>query len=148
MDRLTQGKPSKLKVRHSGPILLVMNTTNVDFKTAALRALRGRCPCCGQGKLFRSYLKQVEHCSVCGEEYGQIRADDAAPWLTLIVLGHVFLPVIFLFNWDWMPLWVAMVSMSALVMALGLVILPRAKALFIAILWQTKAPGYKPVELG
>jgi len=121
---------------------------DVDFKIAALRALRGRCPCCGQGKLFRAYLKQVEQCSACGERFGQIRADDAAPWLTLIILGHVFLPLIFLFNWDWMPLWVAMVSMSALVMALALVLLPRSKALFIAILWRTKAPGYKPVELG
>jgi uncharacterized protein (DUF983 family) len=119
----------------------------VPFKTAALRALRGRCPCCGKGKLYRGYLKQVEACAACGERFGHIRADDAAPWLTLIVLGHVFLPLIFLFNWDWMPLWTEMLSMSALLMVLALALLPFSKALFLAILWQTRAPGYQQVEI-
>ncbi len=119
----------------------------VSLKTAVTRALLGRCPHCGQGKLFRSYLKQVDQCSMCGEQYGEIRADDAAPWLTLIVVGHIFLPIAFLLNWDWMPTWAAMVSMSALIVAISLAILPRAKAVFIAILWRTHAPGYKPVEL-
>ncbi len=124
-----------------------MDHTAITLKEAALRALLGRCPCCGKGRLMRSYLKQVEQCSVCGEQFGQIRADDAAPWLTIIVVGHIFLPLAFLLNWDWMPTWAAMVSMATLFACLSLAILPRAKMLFIAILWQTRAPGYKPVEL-
>jgi uncharacterized protein (DUF983 family) len=121
--------------------------SEISLKTAAGRALLGRCPCCGQGKLMRGYLKQVENCSVCGESFGQIRADDAAPWLTIILVGHVFLPFAFLVNLDWMPTWAAMLSLAALFVAISLAILPRAKALFIGILWQTRAPGYKPVEL-
>ena len=121
--------------------------SEISLKTAAGRALLGRCPCCGQGKLMKSYLKQVENCSVCGESFGQIRADDAAPWLTIILVGHVFLPFAFLVNLDWMPIWAAMLSLAALFAGLSLAILPRAKALFIGILWQTRAPGYKPVEL-
>jgi len=124
-----------------------MEHTEISLKTAARRALLGRCPCCGEGKLMRSYLKQVEQCSVCGEQFGQIRADDAAPWLTIIVVGHIFLPLAFMLNWDWMPTWAAMVSMSALFTAISLAILPRAKMLFIGVLWQTRAPGYQPVEL-
>jgi uncharacterized protein (DUF983 family) len=124
-----------------------MEHSEISLKTAALRALRGRCPCCGEGKLMRSYLKQVEQCSVCGEKFGQIRADDAAPWLTIIVVGHIFLPLAFMLDWNWMPTWAAMLSMSTLFAVLALAILPRAKMLFLAILWQTRAPGYKPVEL-
>lgn len=121
--------------------------TAVELKTAALRALMGRCPCCGEGKLMRTYLKQVENCAVCGESFGKIRADDAAPWLTIILVGHVFLPFAFMVDLDWMPVWVAALMWSALFTALSLAILPRAKTLFIAILWQTRAPGYQPVEL-
>jgi len=121
--------------------------TGITLKTAARRAVLGRCPCCGEGKLMRSYLKQVENCSVCGESFGQIRADDAAPWLTIILVGHLFLPLAFLVNLDWMPTWAAMLSLAALFAAISLAILPRAKMLFIAILWQTRAPGYQPVEL-
>ena len=40
-----------------------------------------------------------------------------------------------------------MTMWSALFAAISLALLPRAKAMFIAILWQTRAPGYQPVEL-
>ena len=120
----------------------------ITLKTASLRAVKGRCPCCGEGKLFRAYLKQVENCSACGESFGQIRADDAAPWLTIIIVGHVFLPFAFMVNVDFLPTWAAMALWSALFAVISLAVLPRAKALFIAILWRTRAPGYQPAELG
>ncbi|HKY19090.1 MAG TPA: DUF983 domain-containing protein, partial [Rhizomicrobium sp.] len=110
----------------------------ISFKTAAIRGLLGRCPCCGQGKLLCSYLKPVEHCAVCGEHFGQIRADDAAPWATIILVGHVFLPFAFMVDLDWMPVWAVMLIWAACFAVLSLAILPRAKALFIAILWQTR----------
>src|SRR5476649_2901529 len=94
--------------------------TDITLRTAAGRALLGRCPCCGQGKLMRSYLKQVENCSVCGESFGQIRADDAAPWLTIILVGHIFLPFAFMVNLDWMPTWAAMLSLAALFAGISL----------------------------
>ena len=119
-----------------------------SMKIAALRALRGRCPCCGQSALFRTYLKQVENCAVCGESFGQIRADDAAPWLTIILVGHIFLPLAFLVDVAWMPAWAAMAMWATVFAGLSLAVLPRAKGLFIAILWRTRAPGYQPVDLG
>lgn len=119
----------------------------IDLKTAARRGLFGRCPCCGQGKLMKSYLKPVENCAACGESFGQIRADDAAPWATIILVGHLFLPLAFMVDLNGMPVWAVAVLWSVCFAGLALVILPRAKSLFIAILWQTRAPGYKPVEL-
>ena len=119
----------------------------IGLKLAALRGLMGRCPHCGLGKLMRSYLKPVDACAVCGERLGHIRADDAAPWATIILVGHVFLPFAFMVDVDWMPVWAAMLMWSACFAAISLAILPRAKALFIAILWQTRAPGYKPIEI-
>ena len=73
------------------------NSNAVPMKLAARRAVLGRCPCCGEGKLFRAYLKQVDNCSVCGETFGHIRADDAAPWLTIILVGHIFVPLMLVF---------------------------------------------------
>jgi uncharacterized protein (DUF983 family) len=118
-----------------------------SLKTAIRRALLGRCPACGEGKLFRTYLKQVENCSACGERFGHIRADDAAPWGTIILVGHVFLPLAFLVNVDFMPTWAVMLMWASLFSLLSLAVLPRSKALFLAILWQTRAPGYQPVEI-
>ena len=126
---------------------MLMSQPEVSLKIPAARALMGKCPCCGKGTLMKSYLTQVETCSVCGESFGEIRADDAAPWLTIILVGHIFLPFAFLVNVDWMPLWAAMSMWSLCFAGIALAILPRAKALFIAVLWHTRAPGYKPVEL-
>jgi uncharacterized protein (DUF983 family) len=116
----------------------------VSMRQAAERALRGRCPRCGLGKLFRSYLKQVDQCSACSESFGAIRADDAAPWLTIIVVGHIFLPLAFLIDLGFLPAWAAALTMAGFFAVLSLAILPKAKALFIAILWHTRAPGYAP----
>jgi uncharacterized protein (DUF983 family) len=111
-----------------------------EFKTAARRALMGRCPCCGEGKLFRAYLKQVENCSACGERFGHIRADDAAPWLTLILVGHIFVPVMLIFvAMSEMGTWTQAALWSMIFTGLCLLILPRSKAFFIALLWLTGA---------
>ena len=118
----------------------------VEMKLAARRGFLGRCPSCGGTPLFRAYLKQVHACSSCHAEFGRIRADDAAPWATIIVIGHVFLPLVFFLGLEnMMPLWASLTAYAVLLSALSLVLLPRAKGLFIGILWATRAPG---VEAG
>jgi uncharacterized protein (DUF983 family) len=112
----------------------------VPMKLAARRAILGRCPCCGEGKLFRAYLKQVDNCASCGEAFGHIRADDAAPWLTLIIVGHIFVPLMLIFvSSSTLPAWEDCVLWSVIFMGLCLAILPRSKGLFIAILKLTGA---------
>jgi uncharacterized protein (DUF983 family) len=76
---LSQRQAAQSENRLQRTISVAMTETRISLKTAAARALMGRCPCCGKGRLMKSYLKQVENCSVCGESFGQIRADDAAP---------------------------------------------------------------------
>lgn len=102
----------------------------------------GRCPSCGQGKLFASYLKQVESCAVCNERFGHIRSDDAAPWLTILVVGHIAVPVVFaverVTHW---PVWVAMTIWPAFALVLGLAVLPRAKGVLLGVIWAVRAPG-------
>ena len=38
------------------------------LRTAITRGFLGRCPACGRGQLFRSYLKVVNACKICGED--------------------------------------------------------------------------------
>ncbi|MBA2285155.1 MAG: DUF983 domain-containing protein [Ktedonobacteraceae bacterium] len=39
------------------------------LRVLLLRALRLRCPVCGQGKLYRGWFKMHEHCPVCHFKY-------------------------------------------------------------------------------
>src|ERR1700748_144128 len=116
--------------------------TEVPLGLAVRRGLMGCCPSCGKTRLFTSYLKQMPVCPNCGAEFGRIRADDAAPWATIIVVGHVFLPLIFFVDLKTiMPFWAGVFAWAVLFSALSLALLPRAKGLFIALLWVTRAPG-------
>jgi len=56
---------------------------------AMKRGLLGKCPRCGEGKLFKSFVKTVDHCAVCGEEIKHHRADDLPAYLVIVILGHI-----------------------------------------------------------
>lgn len=56
---------------------------------AMKRGMLGRCPRCGEGKLFRSFAKTVDHCAACGEEIKHHRADDLPAYLVVVILGHI-----------------------------------------------------------
>lgn len=70
-----------------------MNDANLDetreFSTGIKRGLLGRCPRCGRGKLFRAFLKSVDHCAVCHEDFTHHRADDLPAYLTILIVDHV-----------------------------------------------------------
>lgn len=109
---------------------------------AIVRAVSGRCPACGGGKFFKSYLRQVDRCSVCDESFGQIHADDGPAWLTIGIVGHVVVPILLFTETNYSsPFWISMTVWPLTALALTLTILPRAKALFIAAIWAMKAPG-------
>lgn len=106
------------------------------------RGLRGRCPACGQAPLFARFLKQVEHCPACGEALGHLRSDDAAPWLTILIVGHVVVPLMLsVERYSAWPTWVAMTVWPLFALALTLAVLPRAKGMLLGIIWATRAPG-------
>ncbi|MFM2444607.1 MAG: hypothetical protein RJB09_1793, partial [Pseudomonadota bacterium] len=50
---------------------------------------RGICPACGEGKIFRAFLKVNDCCPCCGEELHHHRADDAPPYFTILVVAHI-----------------------------------------------------------
>jgi uncharacterized protein (DUF983 family) len=114
----------------------------ITLRNAAKRGILGRCPCCGTGQLFARYLKQVEHCADCGEKFSHLRADDAAPWATIILVGHVFLPLAFMVDLtNVMPLWAELTIWSSFFTLLSMAVLPRAKGMMLGVLWQTRATG-------
>jgi len=119
-----------------------LRRTRPSFLVAVGRGIRGRCPNCGEGRLFRAYLKQVDACAVCGEPWGHIRADDAPPWLTILIVGHIVVPAAMAVESEGLlPFWASMTLWPLLALALSLLILPRAKGAFIATIWQIRAPG-------
>jgi uncharacterized protein (DUF983 family) len=111
-----------------------------DVWLAVRRGLMLRCPQCGQGKIMAGYLKQADACSSCGLRTGDIRADDGPAWATILLVGHLVSPAFILFakRNDAFPL-LPFLVVAGLVLAIGGVLLPRMKGLFIAVIWSARA---------
>lgn len=120
----------------------VQHNASISLSSALLRAVRLRCPNCGQGRLFRAYLKPVDRCSACGEAFGHIRADDGPAWLTILVVGHIVVPLALyaITHTDWSDMLIGGMAI-VLILLLTFLLLPCAKGAFIGFLWNSKAPG-------
>jgi len=113
---------------------------------AVLRGLRGRCPACGEGKVLQGYLTATPACGSCGEGYSELRADDMPPWLTILIVGHIVVPLLLVVEQVWHPdMWLQMAAWPAITMALMLLVLPRSKGAVLGLLWATQA-GEQPDE--
>ncbi len=79
------------------------------FWQALGRGARNRCPVCGEGRVFHSFLKLVPECEVCHTPLGKLRPDDAAPYFVIFIAGHFLLPPVFWVERHYMPpMWVHM----------------------------------------
>ena len=65
------------------------------LRTALLRGWRRKCPNCGQGALLKSYLKVNDTCTVCREELHHHRADDGPAYLTILIVGHLMIALLY-----------------------------------------------------
>jgi uncharacterized protein (DUF983 family) len=111
---------------------------SLGLKRGAVR----RCPNCGQGHLFRGYLKIRSECDHCGHDNGQYPADDAPPYFTILLVGHlVIAPMLFFpFIWEWptgLVLGVTMPSVGFLTLGL----LPLVKGAVVGAHWAIGKSG-------
>lgn len=110
---------------------------------AIRRGIARRCPQCGRGKLFAGYLKISPACEVCGLNISGHRADDAPPYITIVLVGHVIVPLALAVQeafappmWMQFSMWLPAVTISALM------ILPSAKGAMIGLQWANRMHGF------
>lgn len=65
------------------------------LSTAMFRGARFLCPACGLTRAFAGYLKIVPECQACGAPLGRFRADDAPPYFTIVIVGHLLIPILY-----------------------------------------------------
>ena len=114
-----------------------------DVKTSMLRGLAHRCPACGTGPIYRRYLKTVDACSHCGTELHHHRADDAPPYFTIVIVGHVILAGLLAVEQAYAPpVWVQASIWMPLTVIMSLLVLPRIKGALVALQWALRMHGF------
>ncbi|NOZ31699.1 MAG: DUF983 domain-containing protein [Alphaproteobacteria bacterium] len=109
------------------------------------RGARGRCPNCARGKLFRRYLKVVDRCEVCAEEFFHHRADDAPPYITMLIVGHLAIGAMLHLEMTIEPdprlyLWVILPA----IVVVSLAILQPIKGAIVGLQWAHRMHGFDP----
>ena len=112
------------------------------------RGMLNQCPACGSGKLFRSYLKVVDNCAACGEDYHHHRADDLPAYLVIVVVGHAVVPALLAMETAYAPpYWVHALIWLPITLVSSLALLQPVKGAVVALQWQTGMHGFQESKL-
>lgn len=100
-------------------------------------ALRGRCPRCGKGRLFNSYLKVAERCDVCGLSFaGHDTGDGPAFFIMLPLCLMVTGLALWLEISVEPPRWVHVVLWPTFIALVAGLALPLVKAIMVALQYR------------
>lgn len=108
-----------------------------------VRGWKGRCPACGEGKIVFSYLKIADHCPACNQALHHQRADDAPPYFTILIVGHLVVPLVIAADRLFQPdLWAMLTTGAVLTVGLSLYLLPHIKGALVGLQWAKYMHGF------
>ena len=106
------------------------------FVKPMFRGLKGRCPNCGDGKLYWSYLKVEPRCNSCGHDLTRYPADDGPAYFTILIVGHLIVAPLLFFSIIWQAPTMYVLPATLIPLAIvTLALLPRVKGAFIGLLY-------------
>lgn len=102
--------------------------------------LRGRCPRCGEGRLFAGFLTVGKRCGNCGLDYSYADAGDGPAVFVILIIGFIIVGLAL-----WMevsvnpPLWVHFILWIPLTLILSLLSLRFIKGVLLTLQYRNKA---------
>ena len=116
---------------------MVGNKTSLIW--VLLNGILKKCPNCGQGKIYSGYLSVNNHCRYCDENLSIYRTDDFGPWLSIVLAGHIVVPLVLSVEKTFAPaLWIQALIWIPFSLLVVLYLLPISKSICLAIMWRLK----------
>ena len=116
----------------------------VSSWSAMARGAKFCCPRCGDAPLFRKWLKPVDTCTSCGQDWSKQQADDFPAYVAILLSGHILAPIMIVLGLKTdlsVTALLAILMPSATAMMLGM--LQPAKGAIIALQWWFGMHGFK-----
>lgn len=93
--------------------------------------------------MMQGYLQVRDHCAVCREELHHHRADDGPAYLTILIVGHIMVPLMHMVFVSHRPEPLVLFTIFAVgCVALSLYLLPRLKGAIVAYQWARGMYGF------
>ena len=105
-----------------------------------LAGLRGRCPNCGEGRLFTGFLTVTPACSVCGYDFSKADSGDGPAVFIILIAGFfvAFGAVITEFTIH-PPIWVNLIIWLPMTAVISLGLMRPLKGVMLAAQFMNKA---------
>lgn len=114
-----------------------------DLWQAMARGLRCRCPSCGEGKIFRAFLKVADNCPACGENLSHHRADDLPAYLVIVIVGHIIVPIALWIETNYAPSMLLQLAFYLpFTLASSLLLLQPVKGAVVGLQWAFRMHGF------
>lgn len=114
-----------------------------DVWQAMARGLRCRCPNCGEGKIFRAFLKVADNCSACGQDLSHHRADDLPAYLVIVVVGHIIVPIALWIETNYAPSMLLQLAFYLpFTLIASLLLLQPVKGAVVGLQWALRMHGF------
>ncbi|WP_319530930.1 DUF983 domain-containing protein [uncultured Cohaesibacter sp.] len=103
-------------------------------------ALKGKCPRCGEGSLYKGFLKIADHCDVCDLDYSFADSGDGPAVFVIMIVGFLATGGVLYTEFTYEPpLWLLLLIWGPLTVILCLAFLYWLKGALIAQQYHTKA---------
>lgn len=110
---------------------------------AMMKGMRGKCPSCGETKLFTGGLKVQDECSACHEEFHHHRADDLPAYLNIFVVGHVVVALIMIaLKSDLVSMWTGMFITIGITIVISILLMRPLKGMVVGLQWAMRMHGF------
>lgn len=117
-----------------------MSETGEGAPSSIEVGLRGCCPRCGQGKLYKGFLDLAPRCEVCGLDYSFADSGDGPAVFIMMIAGFVIVGLVLWVEFTWSPpYWVHALLWIPLTLALTIGLLRPLKGWLVAQQFRNKA---------
>jgi uncharacterized protein (DUF983 family) len=107
------------------------------------RALAGRCPRCGQGRLLRGFLAVETRCASCDLDLSAQDAGDGPVAFIILLVGFLVVgaALVVEVKYGW-PVWLHLAVWLPLAFVLSLALMRPLKALLIGLQFEHRAQDF------
>ncbi len=104
------------------------------------RGIAGRCPACGEGKLFSGFLNLKNECDVCGASFDFADAGDGPAIFVMLITGFLIVgAALYVEVFYQPPYWLHAILWLPLGIVLPLAMLRPLKGLLVALQYRHQA---------
>ena len=102
--------------------------------------MRGRCPRCGEGRLFKGFLGIAERCQACGLDFDFADAGDGPAVFVIMIVGFIVVGLALFVEFTIAPpYWVHVLLWVPLIFILSIGLLRPLKGFLIAQQYKHRA---------